>query len=145
MPFLIMKRAQNPQAYAQYVIFQGIREYILACYTFYLRIYVEYSNQLLRNKLATTQLVSQKVHLFCLYMLAHNMTCTKQVVYRLVNPSRTKGLGVTLNTKGGSTRPCHKNSYICLFSSFVLFFSVFYIAREQKCCKNQDPILNIFV
>ena len=145
MPFLIMKRAQNPQAYAQYVIFQGIREYILACYTFYLRIYVEYSNQLLRNKLATTQLVSQKVHLFCLYMLAHNMTCTKQVVYRLVNPSRTKGLGVTQNTKGGSTRPRHKNSYICLFSSFVLFFSVFYNAREQKGCKNQDPILNIFV
>ena len=135
MPFLIMKRAQNPQAYAQYVIFQGIREYILACYTFYLRIYVEYSNQLLRNKLATTQLVSQKVHLFCLYMLAHNMTCTKQVVYRLVNPSRTKGLGVTQNTKGGSTRPRHKNSYIYLFPSSVLFFLFSTLQQNRRAAK----------
>ncbi len=131
MPFLIMKRAQNPQAYAQYVIFQGIREYILACYTFYLRIYVEYSYQLLRNKLATTQLVSQKVHLFCLYMLAHNMTCTKQVVYRLVNPSRTKGLGVTLNTKGAPLDPVTKiHIYVCFQASF--YFFLFSTLQENR-------------
>ena len=67
-------------------------------------------------------------------MLAH-MTCTKQVVYSLVNPFRTKGLGVTLNTKGGSHRPRHKKSYICLFSSSVLFFLFSTLQENRKAAK----------